>query len=205
MSDANITKSITTGSIEPTIAGGVDVPLTYRIAILSDCESLNLLVNSGFRGESSCQGWTTEDALVGGQRIDVQMLADMINDNTSVILVFFHPIKKMLIGCVYLKHKSAIKTAYLGILTVRPDLQTQGYGKFIMSVAENYVVNNWNVEYIEMTVIIHRTELIAYYNRRGYSNTGRREPFPIHDIRCGIPKRTDLEFCVLQKSVKTPK
>ena len=53
-----------------------------------------------------------------------------------------------------------------------------------------------------MTVITHRTELIAYYNRRGYVDSGRREPFPMHDIKFGIPKRTDLEFCVLKKCVK---
>jgi hypothetical protein len=71
-----------------------------------------------------------------------------------------------------------------------------------MSVANNYGVNTWNVEYIEMTIIIQRSELIAYYNRRGYVDTGLRKPFPIHDIRLGTPKRKDLEFCIMQKCVK---
>jgi len=202
MSAANISESISTELIKQNIIKQSDVPLTYRIATLLDCESLSLLINSCFRGESSCQGWTTEHWLVGGQRINVEMLTDIINDNTSIILVFFDPTEKFLVGCARLQHKPITKRAYLGLITVRPDLQMQGYGKFIMSVAENYAINNWNIEYIEMTVIIHRSELIAYYNRRGYVNTGRREPFPMHDIRAGIPKRTDLEFFVLEKSMK---
>lgn len=176
-------------------------PLTYRVATLQDCESLCQLINSCYRGESSCQGWTTEFSFLGGQRLDVEMLNDIINDETSVILVFFDPIEKFLVGSAQLQHKPTTKSAYFGLLTVRPDLQARGYGKFIMSVAENYAVNNWNVEYIEMTVIIHRDELIAYYNRRGYVNTGRREPFPLDDVRCGIPKRRDLEFFVLKKDM----
>jgi ribosomal protein S18 acetylase RimI-like enzyme len=181
-----------------------DAPLTYRVATLQDCESLSLLINSAYRGESSCQGWTTEDSLVGGQRVDIQMLTDVINDHKNVILVFFDRTDQTLIGCVQLQHKPEVKSAYLRMLTVRPNLQGQGYGKFIMSVAENYAVNNWNVEYVEMTVIIQRSELIAYYNRRGYVDTGLRKPFPSHDIKFGIPKRNDLEFCVMQKCFKKP-
>jgi ribosomal protein S18 acetylase RimI-like enzyme len=202
MSTANIAECASIESIEQNNTKQSDVPLTYRVATLLDCESLSLLVNSSYRGESSCQGWTTEDSLVGGPRIDVQMLADIINDNTNIILVFFDLTDKILVGCTHLQLKSAIKAAYLGMLTVRPNLQAKEYGKFIMSVAENYAVNNWNVEYMEMTVIIFREELIAYYKRRGYVDTGRREPFPIDYIKFVIPKKANLEFCVLKKYVK---
>ena len=50
-----------------------------------------------------------------------------------------------------------------------------------------------------MTVITQRTELIAYYERRGYRRTGGTRPFPAHDDRFGIPRRDDLEFVVLSK------
>ncbi|CAF1302340.1 unnamed protein product [Rotaria sordida] len=66
------------------------------------------------------------------------------------------------------------------MLTVRPDLQTRGYGKFILSMAENYAVNKWNIDDIDMTVLIQRPELIEYYKRRGYIDTGQREPYPMH-------------------------
>ena len=52
-----------------------------------------------------------------------------------------------------------------------------------------------------MTVIVQRTELIAWYERRGYRRTGTCQPFPYDDPRFGLPKRDDLVFEVLQKTV----
>jgi N-acetylglutamate synthase-like GNAT family acetyltransferase len=88
------------------------------------------------------QGWTTEDALLEGQRTNIEHLVNMVTDDNAIFLVFFGQIETNLIGCVYLKHKAALKSAYLGMLAVRPDLQARGYGKFIMSTAETYAVNN---------------------------------------------------------------
>jgi hypothetical protein len=39
-------------------------------------------------------------------------------------------------------------------------------------------------------------------NRRGYTDTGRREPVPVHKFRSLHAKRKDLEFCILSKCVK---
>ncbi|CAF1047767.1 unnamed protein product [Rotaria sp. Silwood1] len=87
------------------------------------------------------------------------------------------------------------------MLTVRPDLQTRGYGKFIISVAENFARHHWHAQLIEMSVLARRTELIAYYIRRGYNDTGRRQPYSMNDVRFGIPKKNDLEICILAKSL----
>ena len=54
---------------------------------------------------------------------------------------------------------------------------------------------------IKMTVIAQRTELIAWYERRGYRRTGAREPFPYGDPRFGLPRRPDLYFEVLEKQL----
>jgi hypothetical protein len=45
-----------------------------------------------------------------------------------------------------------------------------------------------------MQVITARTDLIAWYERRGYTRTGERAPFPYGDERFGLPRRPDLEF-----------
>ncbi len=50
-----------------------------------------------------------------------------------------------------------------------------------------------------MTVIRVRTELIAWYERRGYRATGESKPFPYGDPRFGLPKRDDLDFIILSK------
>jgi hypothetical protein len=50
-----------------------------------------------------------------------------------------------------------------------------------------------------MTVLSARPELLAFYERRGYSRTGERRPFPYGVSRYGLPRRDDLEFEVLLK------
>jgi hypothetical protein len=52
-----------------------------------------------------------------------------------------------------------------------------------------------------MTVIASRTELIDFYLRRGYTETGETRPFPYGDERFGVPRRDDLVFNVLTKDL----
>ena len=52
---------------------------------------------------------------------------------------------------------------------------------------------------IFMKVISIRHELIAWYERQGYSNSGKTEPFPV-DTRFGIPTQP-LEFIILEKTI----
>ena len=48
-----------------------------------------------------------------------------------------------------------------------------------------------------MTVITARTELLAYYERRGYVQSNELQAFP-HDINVGEPKQT-LQLVTLYK------
>ena len=57
-----------------------------------------------------------------------------------------------------------------------------------------------NCRAVFMSVISVRTELIDWYKKRGYHDTGRTKPFPENDPRFGIPK-TKLEFVILEKAV----
>ena len=88
---------------------------------------------------------------------------------------------------------------YLGMLTVSPELQARGIGKELMKVAEEYAVTKGCFSMV-MTVITLRNELIEWYVRRGYRDTGQRKPFP-GDLRFGIPKQP-LEFLVMEKPLK---
>lgn len=174
--------------------------LTYRVATAEDCDSLSILINNSYRSDLACQGWTNENELMEGSRTNSDSLHNIINETKSIILVFFDKTEQILTGCVHLKHKSETNTAYLGMLVVRPDLQTRGYGKFIMSVAEKYSRTKWNIEYIELTAIIQRPELISYYNRRGYTDTGEHKPF--QPSASSHFKRDDLELCTMRKCLK---
>ena len=51
-----------------------------------------------------------------------------------------------------------------------------------------------------MTVITFRSELIAFYERRGYRRTGTIKPFPT-DVRSGIAQVEGLQLEVLEKEL----
>lgn len=84
------------------------------------------------------------------------------------------------------------------MLTVEPNIQGAGIGKYLMNASEDYARKQGKT-HIEMTVISVRAELIAYYQRRGYSITGEKRPFP-NDPKFGIQKQP-LEFIVMEKKL----
>jgi ribosomal protein S18 acetylase RimI-like enzyme len=118
----------------------------------------------------------------------------MMNDPDSVILTCRQ--EHQLIGCVFLqKQKSKM---YLGMLTVDPELQDKGLGKLLLKKAEEHAVDK-GCDTIMITVITKRLELIDWYKRRGYTETGEVKPFP-DDPKFGLPKEP-LSFCVMEKQI----
>jgi GNAT superfamily N-acetyltransferase len=87
---------------------------------------------------------------------------------------------------------------YIGMVTVKPTLQTGGVGRTILAAAED-AARAFGATHAEMTVISRRDTLIDWYVRRGYRLTGERRPFPYGDDRWGIPLVEDLDFVVLEK------
>ena len=177
------------------------MPLTTRLATAADAIRLAELVNSAYRGDSSRAGWTTEADLLGGQRTDREALEEFIRSGSThgdrVMLV--HEENDKPIACVQLERRGA--DAYLGMLTISPTRQASGLGKALLQAAEEFVARDWQVRRMIMSVIGVRTELIAWYERRGYTCTGETAPFPYGDARFGEPKRPDLQFVILAKEL----
>ncbi len=172
---------------------------TLRKATVEDAYDISVLVNSAYRGESSKLGWTTEADLLGGQRTDPEQITEIILKASSVILLLFSS-TQTLVGCVELENKDS-ETAYLGMLTVAPTLQASGLGRHILHEAENFVRKDWRCSVMEMKVIELRTELLNWYQRRGYVLGSEKGAFPMENPRFGIPKRRDLSFVVLKKTL----
>lgn len=166
---------------------------TILPSVAEDASALSLLVNSAYRGDSSRQGWTTEADLLDGTRTDKNAIEAIIQRPGTVILKYTE--EKNIIGCVELLIQDG--KLYLGMLTVEPGTQGKGVGKKLLKAAEDYA-HNKNCRSIYMTVISIRTELIDWYKRHGYSETGEKKPFNFGDPRFGIPKKK-LEFVVLEK------
>lgn len=163
----------------------------------SDLPDVAALVNSAYRGETSRQGWTTEADFLDGQRTDVEALRDDLRSKPGAVLLL-HRERGALLGSVWLE-PAGDETWYLGMLTIRPDLQNRGLGRELLSTAEAYARER-NGRRICMHVVSIRETLIAWYRRCGYALTGETRPFPT-DSRFGIAKRNDLEFVVLEKQL----
>ena len=164
-------------------------------ANLQDVSFLNLLINSAYRGESSKKGWTTEANILEGLRTTEEELTETVRNPKKTILKYTE--NQQIIGCVLLVEKE--QQLYLGMLTVSPELQNSGVGKKLLQQAEVYA-KNVGLPKIVMTVISVRDELIAWYKRNGYEDTGEREPFPASDVHIPIAAEP-LEFIVMEKRI----
>jgi N-acetylglutamate synthase-like GNAT family acetyltransferase len=164
-------------------------------ATIEDVSALNKLVNTAYRGDSSRQGWTTEADLLDGTRTDENSISEIFQTPSSIILKYVEDGK--ILGCVHLDKRD--NGLYLGMLTVEPTFQANGLGKKILFAAEEEA-RKQGCKTIHMTVISVRTELIAWYQRRGYSATGERRPMIIKTPSMEKPKK-HLEFIVLEKAV----
>lgn len=171
--------------------------MQVREAGSADVLAVVTLVESAYRGGSSREGWTTEADLLRGQRTDPDQVADLLAAPDTVLLVVDRG--DDLVACCQLEKRGA--RAYFGLFAVSPGEQGGGLGKRIISYAEDYAAGQWSCRQMEMTVIRQRVDLIAFYQRRGYRDTGIRSPFPYGDERFGIPQRDDLEFTLLEKEL----
>jgi ribosomal protein S18 acetylase RimI-like enzyme len=172
--------------------------MELELATTDDLPALHALIERAYRGDSAKQGWTHEADLLGGQRTDLEALADMVADGAQHLLLWRDA--NGFAACVALTDKGA-GLCYLGMLTVDPARQAGGLGKQLLAAAEHWARDRLTATRIEMTVIAQRPELIAWYKRRGYRLTGERRPFPHGDQRFGLPNREDLEFVVLEKAL----
>lgn len=167
-------------------------------ATTDDIPALHALVERAYRGDSARLGWSHEADLLGGQRTDSAALAQSIEDSAQRLLLLRDG--ETIRGCACLTDKGD-GVAYLGLLTVDPRFQATGLGRALLAAAEDHARSDLKAGRLEMTVIAQRAELIGWYERRGYSLTGERRPFPMTDARFGLPKRGDLEFVVLEKAL----
>lgn len=160
-----------------------------------DVPAIVSLINKAYRGESSKRGWTHELNLLSGQlRTDEQHVTDIIKSDDEVF--FIAKIDQRVVGTMQLRRDD--KGLYLGLLSVDPDMQDHGIGRSLLSAADEYALTH-HFELIYMVVISERTELIAWYSRRGYAILGDKKPFEAHP-KFGIPTK-DLYLVELRKEI----
>lgn len=166
-----------------------------RTATAADVPAVRALVERAYRGDAARGGWTHEADLLDGQRTDEAALRDMLADPAQALLLAEED--GAITGCVTVRGG---EPAYLGMLTVDPARQGGGLGARLLAAAERHAAAAGS-RAMEMTVIVQRAELIAWYERRGWRRTGEERPFPYGDERFGLPRRGDLRFAVLAKRI----
>ena len=158
------------------------------------------LVNVAYRGHGTVESWNIESGIIEGTRLTNSLLReDLAAKPHAHFLVHREPESRAIIGTVWLEPVDT-DTWYLGLFTVDPALQKQHLGRALLSAAEDFAKGH-GARSIRMGVLSVRDALIAWYERRGYTRTGKTEPFPYGDDRFGKPVRDDLEFIILEREI----
>jgi GNAT superfamily N-acetyltransferase len=160
-----------------------------------DVQALNTLINSAYRGEESKKGWSTEEKILGGIRIDEETILGYFNQENVQILKYTEA-DDIILGTVYLEIKG--QELYLGMFAVSPILQGKGIGKLLLAEAEHIAQQN-GCDRIAITVIDCRIELIEWYERCGFAATGNSIAFEEIKDRFGEPKQDNIRLISMVK------
>ncbi len=165
-------------------------PLLLCVAGVDDAETLTALVNLAYRGGT--RSWTDENGIVRGPRIDASEIRERITAPGSAMLVGSRGAQAM--GCVHVEARAPV--GYIGLLSVHPDVQSEGVGSRLMEAAEKHVRETLGLAQAIVWVVSARPELRAWYERLGYAATGETSPFPQDEAL--VP---GLSFVVLGKNL----
>jgi ribosomal protein S18 acetylase RimI-like enzyme len=169
-------------------------------AIEGDYAEIVTLANLAFRATGVAASWNSEADFIAGQRLDESLLReDLAKKPDAQLLTYREDPDGALLGTVWLEPKED-GVWYLGLLTIRPDLQKRQMGRTLLAAAEAFAKER-GARCIRMSVVNVRKTLIAWYERRGYILTGETQPFPYGDDRFGRPLRDDLHFVLLEKNI----
>ena len=133
-----------------------------RKASNADADSITALINVAFG--------LAEHYFVDGDRIT----KEEVIDDLSLGAFLLGETNGVLAGCVYVEPRGT--RAYLGLLSVDPNLQQKGTGSILLNAGEEYC-RKLGCRFMDIKIVNLRTELPDYYSKRGYVETGT-SPFP---------------------------
>lgn len=167
--------------------------LLLRTSTAHDLDAVAALIVRAYRSPESVHGWTDESAFLQGPRTSAAAVRDIAADPDVTFLTAWDG--EDLVGCAMLQRRGS--TAYFGMFAVEPRRQTSGIGRRVLAAAEEHARAAWGATALTMTVIAQRTELVAWYERRGYRPTGVSEP--LTDVGDGVVILSELTLLELAK------
>lgn len=152
--------------------------INMRAARLTDVDALEKLVQLAYRGGKATVAWKNENHLVKGPRIEQAELKALVETDDANILIaeIAEQDRVLMVGCVLVEQHG--EAAHIGLLAVNPDCQNMGLGKKLVQAGEEHAANHFNCSVAKMFVLNGRDELLGWYKRLGYAETGVTEPFP---------------------------
>jgi ribosomal protein S18 acetylase RimI-like enzyme len=153
--------------------------LRFRMAELTDVDSLVRLINSAFR---------VELPYIDGDRIDAPGVRSYMAKGKFLLAEDSAGIA----GCVYVELRD--DRGYLGLLSVDPPRQGTGLGRKLMDAAENFFRQAGCVA-VDLRVISARTPLPAFYRRLGYLETGTAPFSP------DVPVKVPCHYILMTKPI----
>lgn len=175
---------------------------SFRYARQADAPALVALIERAYRGEDTAGRWNSEAHLLKGPRTSDDEISTLIEREDSRFLIA--ELDGRIAGCCLVQGLSDparnwssadgpadsdlatssigdVNAAYFGMFAIDPAIHGGGLGKQIIAEAERRAQDLWGANQMVMTVINLRTELIEWYQRRGYRLTGATLPFPFSD------------------------
>ncbi len=154
--------------------------LNLRLADPADADAIAQLVNAAFR---------VERFFIDRDRINPEKVRAMFAKGNFLLAEDAGG----LAGCVYVELRG--ERAYFGLLAVDPSRQKEGLGHRLIAAAEEYGCAA-GCRVMDIRVVNQRAELLPFYRRLGYEETGT-EPF-VADAHPRLP----CHFIIMSKPLR---
>jgi ribosomal protein S18 acetylase RimI-like enzyme len=154
--------------------------LRIRVATPADTTAVIAMVNAAFAIETFLEG----------PRIDGERLAEMKQKGEFLLAED----TGLLVAVVYTEVRS--ERGYLGMLAVDVGQQGTGLGRTLVEAAEDHCRKR-GCKFIDLTVLSLRPELLPFYRKLGYTETGTQEFHPPHPLKDGL----ECHCIVMSKSL----
>lgn len=127
-----------------------------RTAGHADLGALTALINAAF---------VVEQVVFDGDRVDAGKMRQYMNVGTFLLA----EAAGVCVGCVYVQLLG--DRSYLGLLSVDPSRQGLGLGRKLVAAAEAFA-REMGARAMDLRVVSARSELLPFYHRVGYRETG---------------------------------
>jgi ribosomal protein S18 acetylase RimI-like enzyme len=186
-----------------TDASSSSVTTSIRLAERQDAAALARIINLAYR---TTRSWTHEVHLVKGDRLSEAGVEAIILAGEDQLFVCQDEDREAgrIVGCICaewgLNHRDTglgQDAVMLGLFAVDPDVQSQGIGTKLMRHAMAHAHERWHCTTAVMWVIRQREDILKWYRRLGFQETGETKDFVFPELQL----RDDIAFLVLAKKL----